>query len=63
MVCEVSMDAPFHCGSNDTIGSRVRPRRPEILLSSHGASLSLPHGFAVLQKEQTSVVTTVYCHR
>jgi hypothetical protein len=27
------MDAPFHGGSDDTIGSRVRPRRPEILLS------------------------------
>jgi hypothetical protein len=29
----VSMDASFHGGSNDTIGGRVRPRRPEILLS------------------------------
>ncbi len=26
----VSMDAPFHRGSNDTIGGRVRLRRPEI---------------------------------
>jgi len=29
----MSMDASFHGGSNDTIGGRVRPRRPEILLS------------------------------
>ncbi len=29
----VSMDASFYGGSNDTIGSRVRPWRPEILLS------------------------------
>jgi hypothetical protein len=27
------MDASFHGGSNDTIGGRVRPRLPEILLS------------------------------
>jgi hypothetical protein len=27
------MDAPFHGGSNDTIGGRVQPRPPEILLS------------------------------
>ncbi len=27
------MDASFHGGANDTIGGRVRPRRPDILLS------------------------------
>jgi hypothetical protein len=27
------MDASFHGGSNDTISGRVRPWRPEILLS------------------------------
>ncbi len=30
------MDAPFHGGSSDTIGSRVWLRRPEILLSFNG---------------------------
>jgi hypothetical protein len=49
------MDASFHGGSNDTIGGRVRPRQPEILLSSHGGNLVLTKRFAVLQKEQTSV--------
>ncbi len=29
-ICGVSMDAPFHSGSNDTISGRVRLRRPEI---------------------------------
>jgi hypothetical protein len=29
-VCGVSMNAPVHGSSNDTIGGRVRPRRPEI---------------------------------
>jgi hypothetical protein len=29
----VSIDASFHGGSNDTIGGRVQPRRPEILPS------------------------------
>jgi len=29
-VCGVSLDAPVHGGSNDTISGRVRPRRPEI---------------------------------
>jgi hypothetical protein len=45
----VPMDATFHGGSNDTIGGRVRLRRPEI-------SPIRPD----LQKEQTSVVNTVY---
>ncbi len=45
------MDATFHGGSNDTIGGRVRLRPPEI-------SPICPD----LQKEQTSVVNTVY-HR
>jgi hypothetical protein len=31
IVCGVSIDASLHGGSNDTIGSRVRHRRPEIL--------------------------------
>jgi hypothetical protein len=44
-VCEVSMDASFHGGSNDTIGGRVRPRRPEILLFSHGGILILATRF------------------
>ncbi len=30
-MCGVPMDATFHGGSNDTIGGRVRLRRPEIL--------------------------------
>jgi hypothetical protein len=29
-VCEMSMDAPAHCGSRDSIGGRVRLRRPEM---------------------------------
>jgi hypothetical protein len=29
-MCGVPMDANFHGGSNDTIGGRVRHRRPEI---------------------------------
>jgi hypothetical protein len=29
-MCGVFMDATFHGGSNDTIGGRVRHRRPEI---------------------------------
>jgi hypothetical protein len=41
---EVSMDAPFHGGSND---DRVGPRRPEIVLSSHGGVLVLVMRFAV----------------
>ncbi len=45
----VPMDATFYGGSNDTIGGRVRLRRPEI-------SLICPD----LQKEQISVVNTVY---
>ncbi len=43
------MDATFHGGSNDTIGGRVRLRRPEI-------SLICPD----LQKERTFVVIIVY---
>jgi hypothetical protein len=43
------MDATFHGGSNDTIGGRVQLRRPEI-------SQIFPN----LQKEQASVVNTVY---
>jgi hypothetical protein len=41
------MDALFHGGSNDIIGGRVRPKRPEISLSS-AASLSCQavHSFA-----------------
>jgi hypothetical protein len=39
--CEVSIDLPFHGGSNDTIGSRVQPQWPEILLSFHGSILIL----------------------
>jgi hypothetical protein len=31
MVCGVSMDAFFHGGLNETVGGRVRFRRPEIL--------------------------------
>ncbi len=46
-MCGMPMDATFHGGSNDTIGGRVRLRRPEI---------SPPD----LQKEQTNVVNTVY---
>ncbi len=53
--CEVSMDVPFY---GDTIGGRVRPRRPKILLSFHGGILVLATQFTVLQKEQTYVVTT-----
>jgi hypothetical protein len=30
-MCGVPMDATFHGGSNDTIGGRVRHRRPDIL--------------------------------
>ena len=30
IVCGVSIDASLHGGSNDTIGGRVRHRRPEI---------------------------------
>jgi hypothetical protein len=54
------MDAPFHDGSNDTIGGRVRPWRPKILLSSNASILVLATQLVVLQKEQTSVVTTAY---
>jgi hypothetical protein len=53
------MDASFHGGSNDIIGGPVRPRRPEILLSSHGGILVLAKWCIVLQEEQTSVITTV----
>jgi hypothetical protein len=42
-VCGVSMDAPLHKGSNGTIGSRVRPRRPEISSSSYGGGPIGPH--------------------
>jgi hypothetical protein len=31
-VCGVSMNTSFHGGSNETIGGRVRLRRPELLL-------------------------------
>jgi hypothetical protein len=55
------MDPPFLGGSNDTIFGSVQPQQPEILLSSHGSVLFLVTWFAVLQKEQNSVVTTVYC--
>ncbi len=44
-----AMDATFYGGSNDTVGGCVRLRRPEI-------SPICPD----LQKEQTSVVNTVY---
>ncbi len=50
----------FHGGSIDIISGRVRPRWPEILLSSHSGVLVLATQFAVLQKEQTSDMTTVY---
>jgi hypothetical protein len=56
----MSMDGVFHGGSNDIIGGRVRPKRPEISLSSHGGILVLAKRFTALQKEQTSVITTVY---
>jgi hypothetical protein len=51
----VSVDTSFHGGSNDIIGGRVRLRRPEISLSSHGGILVLDTRFIALQKEQTSV--------
>jgi hypothetical protein len=54
------MDASFHGGSSDIIGGPVRPRWPEILLSSHGGILVLAKSFAVFQEEQTSVITTVH---
>ncbi len=47
-MCGVPMDATFHGGSNDTIGGRVRFRRPEI-------SPICPD----FQKDQASVVDTV----
>jgi hypothetical protein len=53
------MDASFHGGSNDIIGGPVQPCRPEILLSSRGGIIVLTKWFAVFQKEQTSVITTV----
>jgi hypothetical protein len=53
------MDASFHGGSNDIIGGPVQPWRPEILLSSRGGIIVLAKWFAVLQKEQTSVITIV----
>jgi hypothetical protein len=59
-ICEVSMDAPFHGRSNDIIGGRVRLRRPEISLSSHGSILVPVTLFTVLQNEEISVITTVY---
>ncbi len=44
-VCGVFMDASFHGGSNETIGSRIRLRRPEkspvwfeVVLAAVGAS-------------------------
>jgi hypothetical protein len=54
------MYVPFHGGSNDITCYCARPRRLEISLSSHGGVLVLAMWFTVLQKEQTSVVTTVY---
>jgi hypothetical protein len=63
-VCEVCTDVPFHCNSSDIICSLLRLQQPEILLSSQGGILVLATQFAGLQKEHTSVVTTVYrrCH-
>jgi hypothetical protein len=53
------MDVPFLGGSNDTIVGRVRPQQPKILLSSHSSVLFLATWFAVLQKEQNSVVNSL----
>jgi hypothetical protein len=58
-VCEVSMGAAFHSSSNDPIGIHVGHHAVarDITVFSHGV-LVLATWFAVLQKEQTSVVTT-----
>jgi hypothetical protein len=53
------MDEPFHGCSNDIIGSRDRPRRLEISLSSQGGVLVLATWLVVLQREQTSVTKII----
>ncbi len=45
-VCEVSMDAPFHGGSNDTIGGR------EYRCPFTAASLFLPSGSQLCRKNR-----------
>ena len=40
---EVSMDASFQAGSNDTIGGHVRHRRPDISPPFHGGGHIGPH--------------------
>jgi hypothetical protein len=58
-VCEVSLyRCSFTWRSSHIIGSCVRPWGPDTLQLSHGGVLVLATQFAVLQKEQPSVVTS-----
>jgi endonuclease III-like uncharacterized protein len=52
------MDASFHGGSNDTISGRVRPWRPEILLSFHSGILVLAKQFCRKNRPLSSQQST-----